>query len=104
MNIDDLMRNKIRVRAVYASGSGVHVEGRIVGYREHPSVVIETDRGEHVSWGAHLIEPVEPLDDVRDAVRAALREVEPVGALGYRGGRWQDAVADDVLRRLRENR
>lgn len=50
------MRDDTHVRAIYATGPGVHVEGRIIAYQDRPSVVIETDAGERVSWAAHLVE------------------------------------------------
>lgn len=50
-----------RVNAIYANGFGVHATGKVFAYTDEPTVVIETDDGERVSWIARLCTPVKSL-------------------------------------------
>jgi hypothetical protein len=52
-----------RVRACYASGPGTHAVGKVIAYQQAPTVVIEDDRGNRVSWAARLCE--EAVGDAR---------------------------------------
>lgn len=44
------------VRAFYALGGDTHVRGKVIAYCVAPTVVIETEDGETVSWRADLVE------------------------------------------------
>ena len=46
-----------RVNANLANGFGVHATGKVFAYTDEPTVVIETDDGERVSWIARLCTP-----------------------------------------------
>jgi hypothetical protein len=37
----------------------VRCEGKVIGYRPHPSLVIETDEGKKEHWNAHMCEVLE---------------------------------------------
>lgn len=48
-----------RVDAGYASGGGIYGKGRVVGYAEQPTLIIEADDGTRFSWVADLCRPVD---------------------------------------------
>lgn len=57
-DVVDWMLAGERVRAFSASDrSMTRWEGQIIGYRDHPSVIIQLDSGEQPTWAAHLVEP-----------------------------------------------
>lgn len=48
-----------RVDLNYKTG-GVHATGRLIGYCDAPSVLIETEQGEKIWWRADITSLVEP--------------------------------------------
>lgn len=47
------------VRAFYALDKETHARGRVIAYCDAPTVVIQTEEGECISWRADLCEEVE---------------------------------------------
>lgn len=60
---------RAHVVARYAVGGGIHAEGRIIGYCDAPTVIIEQADGSRVSWRADMTQ-LRPSEDQRR--RAAL--------------------------------
>ena len=44
----ELVRGRVRVRAGYLAGGGVHAEGIVIGYLDQPSLLIQQDDGSRV--------------------------------------------------------
>lgn len=80
-----------RVRARYAAGTGTHAVGKVIAYQQAPTVVIEDDRGNRVSWAASLCE------EAGGAAHAPL-EFSDVVIPGWMVGEPKDAHEAGLLR------
>lgn len=51
-----------QARVTAVTGQGNHyATGRVIAYQEAPTVLIELDNGQQISWAAHLVD-----DDQQD--------------------------------------
>ncbi len=68
-----------RVECFYARGDGIYAKGRVIGYYDSPTYIIETDDGQEVTWLCRLTRPdaaipaTQPMP-TKDIDHAGLRE------------------------------
>lgn len=59
-----LVATSARVRLAFADDSP-KAYGRVIGYSEHPQLMVETADGDHIWWRADMAELVKPLEPER---------------------------------------